>query len=239
VESRALVDRGDDRLCADTRAARPACSGAAAPAVLHGHPAPAARAGRSSRGARRSCRSAGVRCVRMAAQRQDAQSERRVGRHRPHAPYPSFRHAAGVILAHELAHHVHHDIWKGIALETALLALGFYLTDRILELSAGRFGLTGKDDVAALPLLLIAAGVVSIGLLPLVNGLSRSHERRADRYALDMTGNAAAFISAMKRLGAQNLAEERPSRIVELIFYSHPPLAARVEAARAWRSTPR
>ena len=144
-----------------------------------------------------------------------------------------------VILAHELAHHVHHDIWKGIALETALLALGFYLTDRILELSAGRFGLTGKDDVAALPLLLIAAGVVSIALLPLVNGLSRSHERRADRYALEMTGNAAAFISAMKRLGAQNLAEERPSRIVELIFYSHPPLAARVEAARAWGSTPR
>ena len=144
-----------------------------------------------------------------------------------------------VILAHELAHHVHHDIWKGIALESALLALGFYLTDRILEASVGSFGLTGKDDVAALPLLLIAGGVVSVALLPLVNGLSRAHERRADRYALEMTGNSGAFISAMKRLGAQNLAEERPSRLVELIFYSHPPLAARVEAARAWGSTPR
>ena len=66
---------------------------------------------------------------------------------------------------------------------------------------------------------------MSLLLLPLVNAVSRAHERRADRYALDMTSNADAFISAMKRLGAQNLAEERPSRIVELLFHSHPPIA--------------
>ena len=45
---------------------------------------------------------------------------------------------------------------------------------------------------------------------PLVNALSRRNERRADRYALAMTGQPAAFISAMKRLAAQNLAEESP-----------------------------
>jgi STE24 endopeptidase len=60
-----------------------------------------------------------------------------------------------VILAHELAHHVHRDIWKGIALETALIALGFYLADRVLARFAGSFGLMGKSDVAALPLLLL------------------------------------------------------------------------------------
>ena len=141
-----------------------------------------------------------------------------------------------VILAHELSHHVHHDIWKALAVEALLLTLGLYLADRVLETAAGRFGLTGKDDVAALPMLLLAVGAVSVLLLPLANAVSRAHERRADRYALDMTGNAPAFISAMKRLGAQNLAEERPSRLVELLFYSHPPMAARVDAARAWES---
>jgi len=139
-----------------------------------------------------------------------------------------------VILAHELAHHVYHDIWKGIALEGVLLTLGFYLTDRVLDGSVGRFGLAAKDDIAALPLLLLTGGAVSVALLPLVNALSRAHERRADRYALDMTRNASAFVSAMKRLGAQNLAEERPSRLVELLFYSHPSMSARIEAARAW-----
>ncbi len=71
-----------------------------------------------------------------------------------------------VILAHELAHHVHRDIWKGIALETALIALGFYLADRVLTRFAGSFGLMGKGDVAALPLLLLAAGAVSLALMP-------------------------------------------------------------------------
>lgn len=143
-----------------------------------------------------------------------------------------------VILAHELAHHVHRDIWKAIALESLLITLGFYLADRVLSASAGRFGIGFKGDIAGLPLLVLTGGAVSLALLPLANAFSRAHERRADRYALEMTRNAGAFVSAMKRLAAQNLAEERPSRLVELLFYSHPPMAARIEAARAWESRP-
>jgi STE24 endopeptidase len=139
-----------------------------------------------------------------------------------------------VILAHELAHHVHRDIWKGIALETTLIALGFYLADRLLAALAGSFGLTGKGDVAALPLLLLAAGAVSLTLLPVANALSRAHERSADLYALEMTRNAPAFVSAMKRLAAQNLAEEHPSRLVQMLFYTHPPVSARIDAAHVW-----
>jgi Zn-dependent protease with chaperone function len=139
-----------------------------------------------------------------------------------------------VVLAHELAHHVHHDIWKSIALEAFLMTLGFYVADRVLTAAVGQFGVLAKDDVAALPVLVLAAGAVSLALLPLANAVSRVHERRADQYALEMTKNAAAFTSAMKRLGAQNLAEERPSRLVEILFHSHPPIAARLEAARIW-----
>ena len=139
-----------------------------------------------------------------------------------------------VILAHELAHHVHHDIWTGIALETALMTLGFYLADLALARTVGQFGITAKWDPAALPILVLAGAAVSLALMPLANAMSRAHERRADRYALEMTKNAAAFMSAMKRLGAQNLAEEQPSRLVQLLFYTHPPISARVEAAQAW-----
>jgi STE24 endopeptidase len=107
----------------------------------------------------------------------------------------------------------------------------------VLEAAIGRFGLVGKADVAALPILVLTAGAVSVVFIPVVNALSRAHERRADRYALELTRNAGAFASAMRRLGAQNLAEERPSRVTQLLFYSHPPIAARLEAARAWEST--
>lgn len=139
-----------------------------------------------------------------------------------------------VILAHELAHHVHRDIWSGIALQAGLCVLGFYLADRVLSRLAVTFGFLGKGDVAALPLVLLTFGAVSLVLMPAANAFSRAHERRADRYALEVTRNAGAFMSAMKRLGAQNLAEEKPSRLTELLFYSHPPIAARVEAARKW-----
>jgi STE24 endopeptidase len=139
-----------------------------------------------------------------------------------------------VVLAHELAHHVHQDIWKGIGLDVALIGLGFYLSDHVLTFFAGRFGLLSKDDVAGFPLIVLTAGAVSILLMPLANALSRAHERRADRFALDLTKNASAFVSAMRRLGSQNLAEERPSRFVEVMFYSHPPMSARIAAAQAW-----
>jgi len=139
-----------------------------------------------------------------------------------------------VILAHELAHHVHRDIWSAIALEMVLIGVGFFAADRALASFAGWFGLMGKADVAALPILLLAAGAVSIVFLPVANALSRSHERRADRYALTMTRNGEAFVTAMKRLAAQNLAEERPSRVVEWLLHSHPSTQSRIAAARQW-----
>lgn len=141
-----------------------------------------------------------------------------------------------VILAHELAHHVHGDIWRGIALEAVLTTLGFLAADRVLDAAVGRFGIVAKWDPAALPLVVLGAGLVTVALQPAVNALSRAHERRADRYALEMTGNVPAFTSAMKRLGAQNLSEERPSRLVQWLFYTHPPVTARIEFARAWSS---
>jgi STE24 endopeptidase len=139
-----------------------------------------------------------------------------------------------VILAHELAHHVHHDLWTGLALDAVLMTAGFYAADRVLAAAGVTLGLSGQGDLAALPVLALTAGGVGVALLPVVRAWSRHQERRADRYALEMTDNAAAFISAMKRLSLQNLAEERPSRTVEVLFHSHPPTSARLAAASAW-----
>ncbi len=139
-----------------------------------------------------------------------------------------------VILAHELGHHVHHDIWKGIAYETVLSLAGCYLAYRLLVAFSPVLGLFGPSDPAGLPLLSLAAGAVSLIVLPAVNAISRAHERGADRFALELTRNPGAFISAMRRLGAPNLAEDRPSAAVKVLFYSHPPIRERIEAAEKW-----
>jgi STE24 endopeptidase len=141
-----------------------------------------------------------------------------------------------IVLAHELAHHMHGDIWKGMLFESLLVIAGFYVAARVLEATSRPLGLDGPADVAGLPLLLLAAGAVTLVMLPAAHALSRAYERRADRFALELTGNPGAFISAMRRLGAQNLAEEQPSRIIQWLFYSHPPIRERIAAAQAFKA---
>jgi STE24 endopeptidase len=139
-----------------------------------------------------------------------------------------------VVLAHELAHHVHRDIWRGIGLEVVLVLAGFLAADMVVRWVGPVFGIRDIADPAGVPLLIIATGAVSLVLLPMMLAASRQYERRADRFALDLTRNPAAFTTAMKRLGAQNLAEDEPSRLVQWLFYSHPPLPERIAAANRW-----
>ena len=136
-----------------------------------------------------------------------------------------------VILAHEIAHHVHHDMATGLGLEAALIAVALLSADVVLK-AAGY----APADRAALPLLLLAAVGVSLALTPLAKAWSRRSERRADAFALALTGRHDAFISAMRRLGAQNLAEPDPSRMVQWLFYTHPPIDQRIAAAKEGRA---
>jgi STE24 endopeptidase len=139
-----------------------------------------------------------------------------------------------VILAHELAHHVHRDILAGLVAEAVLLLIAFFAAATALSLWWTPLGMKVANDVAALPLLLLAGSAVSLAATPCSNALSRWNERRADRYALALTRQPGAFISAMKRLAVQNLAEERPSRAVLWFFHTHPPIEQRIEAARTF-----
>jgi len=139
-----------------------------------------------------------------------------------------------VILAHEIAHHVHHDIRNAFVAESALLVIALYIGAAALAFGWQRLGLFGLSDIAGLPLLVLAGGLLTMVATPIVNAVSRRNERRADRFAITLTKQPAAFISAMKRLGTQNLAEEHPSRLVLWLFHSHPPIEQRIQAARGF-----
>lgn len=139
-----------------------------------------------------------------------------------------------VILAHELAHHVHRDLWRGIALHSIAMFAGFYVTSIMLRMFGDSLGLKGIADPAGLPMLLLVGGAWTFLVMPLANAISRAQERAADHYALTTTRNVDAFVTAMKRLAQQNLAEEYPSPVVRWLFYSHPPIRERIDAARAF-----
>jgi STE24 endopeptidase len=129
---------------------------------------------------------------------------------------------------------VSHDIVLALAVEAIVVGLGFWTGSIVLGHSIAWLALDGAADVAGLPVLVLTGMGVSACVLPLLNGISRWRERRADLFALDTTRNPAAFTSAMKRLAASNLAEDDPPAFARLWFYTHPPLGDRLAFVQAW-----
>jgi STE24 endopeptidase len=156
-----------------------------------------------------------------------------------------------VVVAHELAHHVHGDLWKHALGRLAVLMLAFgavypVISHREAQLRSALdyaeferwppYGF-GAGDPACWPLMLLIIGAVFMLTSPLMLAWSRRDERRADRFALTLTGNADALLSVLRRLAALNLAEEQYSRVAELFFASHPSFPERVAAIRTWADT--
>jgi STE24 endopeptidase len=138
-----------------------------------------------------------------------------------------------VVLAHEIGHFMHNDVWKTMAFETAAALLIFGAAQLTFYQAGPSFGLVNLPDVVGFPILVLAGGAVLLILTPIRNMISRHHERQADRYALAVTKKPEAFISGLRRLATQSLAEEQPSRLAEWLFYSHPPLSDRLATANA------
>jgi STE24 endopeptidase len=139
-----------------------------------------------------------------------------------------------VVLAHELAHHVHHDVWRSLAVDALVGGAALAGSAAALRAAVVPLGLRGIADVAGLPLVALTAIAAGWLASPAVNAVSRAHERRADRFALDLTRNPDAFARAMRRLGARNLAEDAPTLLARVFFHTHPPIKDRLAAARAW-----
>ncbi len=137
-----------------------------------------------------------------------------------------------VVLAHELGHHVHRDIWKLIVSQSLFMLVGLFLFNLCLTWAVDNLNrYQGIADPATLPLLLVLTGVFGFIIAPLTNSYSRVIEYQADEYALQATSMIEPFKSAMTRLANQNLAEIEPSPIIETLFYDHPSIGKRLKHA--------
>lgn len=140
-----------------------------------------------------------------------------------------------VVVAHELAHHAHHDLWRTLALNAFVLSLALRGADLVVALAGPLTGVSGPGDLAALPLMTLAACIIWAIATPIRHAQSRRQERFADQAALQWTGQAEAFGSAVRRLGARHLAEERPSTLTRWLYHRHPPVAERLALAARYR----
>ncbi len=133
------------------------------------------------------------------------------------------------ILAHELGHHVHHDIGWMLIVESALIIMGLVIADIFLRWGVATLHYESIADLAAFPVFVLALGAFGLVTMPLGNAFSRWRESLADDYALESTRNAPAFIGAMEKLANQNLGELEPEPWVEFLLYDHPPIGKRLK----------
>ncbi|HTI14064.1 MAG TPA: M48 family metallopeptidase [Dictyobacter sp.] len=137
-----------------------------------------------------------------------------------------------VILAHELGHHVHRDIWRLIASQTILTLISLFIANLILHLAIGQWHwYPALTATATLPFFFLISGIFGFLIMPLSNGYTRHVEYQADEYALQATGKIQDFKNAMTRLANQNLSDIDPEPWVELLFHSHPSIKKRLQHA--------
>jgi Zn-dependent protease with chaperone function len=143
------------------------------------------------------------------------------------------------VVGHEIGHYQLGHVWKGILMISALAALLFYVSFRVMRWAVGRFarawGFRELHDVASLPLLAATLTVVSLVAQPLINAESRRVEHEADLYGLELTRLNDAAARAFIKLGAQNKSDPEPSAFVRVLMYSHPPMVERVRTALEYR----
>lgn len=136
------------------------------------------------------------------------------------------------VLAHEIGHykkkHIVQQMIAGI-LTTGVLffLLGWFLRNEGLSKAFGVQVPSVWLGLVFFGLLFQPANWV-LGLA--TNAWSRAHEYEADAFAATATGNPVAMITALKKLGRDNLANLSPHPLQVVLHYTHPPLGDRIAA---------
>jgi STE24 endopeptidase len=137
-------------------------------------------------------------------------------------------------VAHEIVHYSEHHMWWLILWQSVITMSMFYVFFRVQPFVYAWFGFGNASEIAAFPVFAIIFSAMSYVFKPLGAALSRYYERRADRGALNLTGNAEAFIRLIAKFCNGQLSIAFPNRIIEWYRYSHPSPGKRITFAEQW-----
>ena len=142
------------------------------------------------------------------------------------------------VVAHELAHARHQDVVLGTGLGAlgvlaGTSALALLLDAAPLRRRAGVASPPGAAGALMVPLVLALAAVGTFIASPVQNVVSRAVEARADRVALEVTGDRAAFEELQRELVRRSLGDPTPPTYSYLWFASHPTVVQRLGIAAA------
>jgi STE24 endopeptidase len=139
-----------------------------------------------------------------------------------------------VVFAHEIGHHVFGHLRKMIGVSVLYAMAGFWVCDRLMAAWLGAEYDPHRLPIQALPFLMLALVLFQYVLEPVQNAIMRRFERQCDRYALERTGDPAAFVSAFRKLARQNKADVEPHPLEVFWLHDHPAIGERLGMAEGW-----
>ncbi len=141
------------------------------------------------------------------------------------------------VMGHELGHYVLNHIWKLLGafalVFVAIFLAAWWLAPRIIRRWGSRWGVREVSDPAALPVLVMLAGIAELLLLPVQNTIIRVNESQADAFGLDAAREPDGFAKIAMRLSEYRKIEPGPWE--EAIFFDHPSGATRVRMSMQWK----
>ncbi len=133
------------------------------------------------------------------------------------------------VLAHELGHQVHGDIFKNILIQPFIMLIISYIIYTSWPVITQWYGYGSFNSVYTIPLLLIFLSILSWVTSPFQLLLSRIAEKKADFYSIKLTRKADSFVCALTRLADESLSPLRVSLYKKIFELSHPPIQERIE----------
>jgi STE24 endopeptidase len=133
-----------------------------------------------------------------------------------------------LVVAHELGHVKHKDVPGGLLWLALVAPFGTLVVARATERLTGE----GRSPV---PAAVLSLALVAPALGMISNQLSRAVERRADAFALELTGEPDAMVGFERRITLQNVGDPDPPRWQQLVMGTHPTTMERIGQAIAAR----
>jgi STE24 endopeptidase len=140
------------------------------------------------------------------------------------------------VVAHELGHVRYRDVPHGLLYLALVTPLAMLATARLGERLAPDRSL---GTATAVPGVILAVALMTPPIAAISNQLSRGIERRADRFAMELTDDPRGLIDFQRRIAIQNVADVDPPAAWSLVFGTHPTTMERIGHAVAFEEAGR
>jgi STE24 endopeptidase len=137
------------------------------------------------------------------------------------------------IMAHEMGHYVMHHLFLSLIGSIVLILAGLFFTAKLLVAIVnrwgGRLGIRHPGDLATLPIVFLIFSILSVVGSPIESAVSRHYEHQADAYAVQMTKDPKAGITAFQELTKVGLSDVNPPSLIKFMTYDHPTMLERIK----------